>query len=543
MGALTLKSFPFELRGWDIEKFESIDPTDGFGINTRVYISKQQIIQIEPDYSETSPNTWLNDKGRQFFDSIFGVWNNKDNPCQSLVLQKKSWQMTIKILLKTLYLFEQCSAKTQKTPFLTIVFENLGIEMLSLLKIIEQNYSFVKLRRVDDLDISNDLEFNFQLNSVTNSNKLKASTLCLLIANNPRYEGSSLNLKLRQRYLKGNFKCLTLGSFIDLTFPNTVVGTNIKILKKISEGNSFICQDFRTANKPLMIFGKEFYNRTESKNIIEMLTALYQTNVFGQNWNGLNTLHPILNETGIQTIAKFLPLKKKDLKESSSFYFINVDAQNTPNLQKMTEAKLLNYTTLNKTKQLTIKGMFLDQNSNSKNNQTFVEKLLGLENNKKYRFLPVKMFYENKETFINTEGLIKKTNKLITKRKTREGWKLLRNLFSYVKHEFTELNYKSTNNLSFDVTKQRNFANFLNFHYCTIEKLDSCVASLATQTQPFFIYQSNRKFRQTLSIVKNSKTKYWLDDFFTGGKDEYSKNSLVLASCSKILRTQSTNFF
>jgi hypothetical protein len=25
MGALTLKNFPFELRGWDIEKFESID--------------------------------------------------------------------------------------------------------------------------------------------------------------------------------------------------------------------------------------------------------------------------------------------------------------------------------------------------------------------------------------------------------------------------------------------------------------------------------------------------------------------------------------
>lgn len=41
MGALTLKSFPFELRGWEIGKFESIDPTDGFGYSTRVYISKE----------------------------------------------------------------------------------------------------------------------------------------------------------------------------------------------------------------------------------------------------------------------------------------------------------------------------------------------------------------------------------------------------------------------------------------------------------------------------------------------------------------------
>ena len=58
MGALTLKSFPFELRGWDIEKFESIDPTDGFGSNIRVYISKDQIVQIEPDYNINTFNTF-----------------------------------------------------------------------------------------------------------------------------------------------------------------------------------------------------------------------------------------------------------------------------------------------------------------------------------------------------------------------------------------------------------------------------------------------------------------------------------------------------
>jgi hypothetical protein len=32
---------PFELRGWDIKKFESLNPIDGFGRNTKVYISKQ----------------------------------------------------------------------------------------------------------------------------------------------------------------------------------------------------------------------------------------------------------------------------------------------------------------------------------------------------------------------------------------------------------------------------------------------------------------------------------------------------------------------
>ena len=76
MGALTLKSFPFELRGWDIEKFESLDPTDSFGSNTRVYVNKDQIVLIEPDYNNNNFNTWLTDKGRQFFDGMFNSWSN-----------------------------------------------------------------------------------------------------------------------------------------------------------------------------------------------------------------------------------------------------------------------------------------------------------------------------------------------------------------------------------------------------------------------------------------------------------------------------------
>lgn len=540
MGALTLKSFPFELRGWDIEKFESIDPTDGFGISTRVYISKQQIVQIEPDHSETTSNGWLSDKGRQFFDGIFGTWTNKNRNSNKFVLKKESWQKNIQTLLKTLYIFEHCNAKTKTNHFLTIIFENLGVETLSLLKIIEQRYLFVKLRRAENLKISNDLESDFQLNTVANPNKLKFSSLCLLVATNSRYEGYHLNLNLRQRFLKGNFKCLKLGSHIDLTFPSSVIGTNFKALKEIAEGNNFVCQDFKNATNPLIIFGNEFYKRMDSKNIAQMLK---QINIFDHTWNGLNSLNSTLTETGTQSIAKFLPLKKKDFDESSSFYFININAQSIPNLTKITEAKLLNYVSIKNTKQPNINRLFLDQNSIIKNNQTFAQNLLELKADKNYTSLPVKMFYENEETFLNTEGLFKRTNKLITRRKTREGWKLLRNLFNHFKNQYSSLSFKNQDILSLNTTKQTNFSNFINFHYNAVEKLDSSTPSLATQNQPFFIFQQNFNFKQKPSKIAHTKSKYWLDDFFTGGKDEYSKNSLVLSNCSKILRAQSTNFF
>jgi hypothetical protein len=543
MGALTLKSFPFELRGWDIEKFESIDPTDGFGSSTRVYISKQQIIQIEPDYRENTSKAWLSDKGRQFFDGIFGTWNSKDEQNKSLTLKKESWQKNLKTLFKTLYLFEHCSNKTKKHYFMTLVFENLGVETLSLLIVLTQNYSFIKLRRAEKLEMDNDLEFNFQLNTATNPNKLKSSTLCLLIANNPRYEGYPLNLDLRQRYLKGNFKCFVLGSLIDLTFPTTFVGTNLKVLKDVAEGNSLICQDFKNATNPLLIFGSELYKRTNGKNIVEMFKIFKYANIFNQTWNGINVLNPSLSDVGTQSIASFLPLKNKDFDEFSSFYFINVSAQNVPNLKKITEAKLLGFGASNLKKQPDIESPFLDHTTHIRNNKTLHRNSIQQTNPGTYTFLPVKMFYENKETFINTEGLIKRTNKLITRGKTREGWKLLRNLLKNFKNQHTSLSDRNNQMLSFNAKRQSGFVNFVNFHHCAIEKLDSLTLPLTTQNQPFYIHKTNTVFKQKALKIVNSKLKYWLDDFFTGGKDEYSQNSLVLSNSSKILRTQSTNFF
>lgn len=538
MGALTLKTFPFELRGWDIEKFESIDPTDGFGSSTRVYISKQQIIQIEPDHSENTSKAWLTDKGRQFFDGIFGHWNTKNKHNKNLILKKESWKKNIKTLLKTLYLFEHCSYKTKKAHFFTIVFENLGVETLSLLKIMEQNYSFLKLRRAENLSIPNDLEFNFQLNAMANSNKLKSSTLCLLVATNPRYEGAHLNLDLRQRYFKGNFKCLMLGSLIDLTFPSTFLGTNLKTLKEIAEGNNFICQDFKAAKNPLLVFGSEFFKRVDGKNALEMFKTCKYTSILSKTWNGVNILNSTLSETGTQSIANFLPLKSKDFYRLSSFYFINVSAQNLPNVKKIAETKLLKFAGIDQS-QPNIKELFFDQNSHVQNNQDFLKSTSA----KQYNFLPVKMFYENEETFINTEGLIKRTNKLITRRKTREGWKLLRNLLKNFQNQYISLDSTNSSILSFNAKKQYIFANFINFHYCAVEKLDSLIPFSTTQNQPFFVWKTNVEFKQKLSKIENTKSKYWIDDFFTGGKDEYSRNSLVLSNCSKISRAQSTNFF
>jgi NADH dehydrogenase/NADH:ubiquinone oxidoreductase subunit G len=536
MGALTLKSFPFELRGWDIEKFESIDPTDSFGSNTRVYISQDQVILIEPDYNINTFNTWLTDKGRQFYDGIFGSWKNikKTNLTES-----NSFIKILNSILKNIYLFDHCSKHYSKNYFFTIVFGNVSLEVLNLLIILENNYSFIKLKRAEKCNYNNDLEYNFQLNLASDRIKLNSSTLCLLLATNPRYEGYYLNLNLRQRFLKGNFKCLSIGSLVDLTFPISFLGSNIKILKSIVEGNNLICQDLKFANNPLIIYNNELLKRNDGNYLIK---SFFYLNIFKTSWNGTNMLNSTLSETGFNTLTKVEHLTLKDLKNFSILYFLNVSSNNLSNLKKITDLNLLNYSlNLNEKKNKENFIFFLDQNNKLNCNFDLIEKL---NQNKKnnYYYLPVSNFYENEETYINTEGYIKRTSKLIYKKKTRNNWQILRQLLKFLKQNLILL-HKNTNNLIFfNSIKIINFKNFNNFKYYPTKTLTNLSFYLSIKNNPI-IFNSYFSLKKVRNKIKNTKVKYWLDDFFSGGKDEYSHNSLSLTNCSKILRSESTNFF
>jgi NADH dehydrogenase/NADH:ubiquinone oxidoreductase subunit G len=543
MGALTLKSFPFELRGWDIEKFESLDPTDSFGSNTRVYVSKDQIVLIEPDYNVYTFNTWLTDKGRQFFDGMFGSWNQDLK--KSKTLTTNFWPNMLKSIIETIYILDHCNKQQLNKKYITIVFENVSLETLNLLLLLSQNYSFIKLRRAESNNLINDSEKTFQLNIAANKIKLNNSTLGFLIANNPRYEGYYLNLNLRQRFLKGNFKCLTIGSLINLTFPVTCLGSNTQVLKSISEGNSLVCQDFKGSKNPVIIFNNELFKRNDGNNLIQMLENLnYYSNSNKNKWNGLNMISSSLSENGNHLLTKFPFLNLKDLNDFSLLYFINVTTNNVSNLKKVTELNLLNYSYI-KQKSSQKNSLVLDQNYMYNKNYTLVDQILTNTNKelKSYNYIPTSTFYENEETFVNTEGFIKRTTKLISRKQTRNNWQIIRKLFKSLKNNFISLELKNNQLIVFNSNKIVTFKNYINFHYYAVQSLTNLNFYLSVKTTPVNFIKNNSLFKNSSRKIKNTKLKYWLDDFFTGGKDEYSQNSLILTNCSRILRSESTNFF
>jgi len=157
------------------------------------------------------------------------------------------------------------------------LFENLSIEIISLLQLLTQISALVKVRKIENHSLNNDLESKFQLN--LSQSKLLSSTLCILFCTNTRYEGSQLNLKLRQRFLKGNFKVLSLGPFFDLTFPVFNLGSQLKIFTTILEGNHFLCQDLITEKNPLLISNSEISKRHDIKQFLHNIINLERTNI------------------------------------------------------------------------------------------------------------------------------------------------------------------------------------------------------------------------------------------------------------------------
>jgi hypothetical protein len=121
-----------------------------------------------------------------------------------------------------------------------------------------------------------DLEQNFQLNSILESDELDSSTLCFLVATNPGHDGYRLHLALRQRFLKGNFRCLTIGSLKDLTFPVSSLGSNFNRFNDVTKGSNLICQDLRLSKNPFFVYNGGILKRNDRKNISSTFIRLSQ---------------------------------------------------------------------------------------------------------------------------------------------------------------------------------------------------------------------------------------------------------------------------
>lgn len=536
VGALTSKPYPFVGRNWELKKINSIDPSDGFGLDIQVFLKNNKIVKILPGYNNQNidnHNQWISDKTRFLFDGMFSSNRNLNkfllNNTQKL--DDNSWSNLFKKLITIIYLFDHLKRHIIKiNPFIIVFNENISIEVMSILLILTKKYSFFKLRRANKTEIINDFETDFQINNATNPNILSNSDTCLLIGTNTRYESPYLNLKLKKRFAKGNFKVFSIGTNNNLTFPTISLGSNLNILKSIVEGNNTICTNFKSSKNLISILNTEMLNRQDYNGIINLFNTLNK--VYSKNkWNTFNLVNSSLNSTGINSLDYFKTISKKDLKKTSGLFFINNTLENSLIISKLIELQLLNYSSFNNSNKLLIE-------QNNKNSFLELKNQLKIEN---YIYLPNNVFFENFGSYINTEGKLKQTIKLISSlQNTKDDWQILRKLISSLKDINFTSNSKYNNRILYNCNSLFNLKNFISFMYLNTSSLSKLSFYLKSQNQTTKQIISNNNIKKS-KIIK-TQLKNWIEDFYLGGFDNYSKNSETLISCSINLRTNTTTF-
>jgi len=526
MGALTLKSFSDELREWEFIESEGIDPTDSFGVNLRLSVREDQIFLAEPIDPQVP---WLTDRGRLFFDGMF------EEPSTIRIPQ---WESFFNELNETFYFTDHLNFHKKSISSFIFVFENVSLETLSMLYLLEQQCSLVKLRKAEKYQLNNDIETNYQLNNSVQKSRLALSTLGVLINTDTRHEGYVLNLNLRQRFLKGNFKLITIGSTLDLTFPTYNIGSSMGIVNSIAEGTHLICQDFSNSEFPVLIANTESFRRSDSKHIVKLLKHAVVVN---SAWNGFNVLNSSISSVGVNSLSFFLPISSEDLVNFFGLYFINVSLDAVANIKQLIELQLLR---LLSSKMKSKKSLFVDQNNKDLNINVYHKLKLTSSVCKNYYHLPNNLFLEDNETYVNTQGLIKRTAKVINfKKEAKTNWQILRKFYSKSKKSNFLSNKKDHNLLSFDCVNVFNYKTYVHFQFQAAQTLTSMAYYLNKQNKPFSISELFSVKAPKIKVI-NTKMKSWLDDFFNGsGKDFYSYNSSSLVNCSKISRVSSTNFF
>ena len=541
VGALTSKPYPFTHRSWELKSVSSIDFSDGFGTPTQLFIKNNHIIRILPGYDRVNHNTnWISDKTRFSFDGMFSpkkiIYSFQENNNKKSFLNF-SWQKLFKEFFCTLY-FQNHLLKHyyRPHPLIMLLGTNTSLEVLNLLNALTRKYSFFKLKRVDSQSINIDLEQNYLLDLNLN-NRLVTSDTCWLIGINPRYEGSKLNLRLRSRYLQGNFKIIQIGSLINLTFPNINITSNTKILRSLIEGNNLFCQEFVNSSNPLLIANAEIFKRKDYFGLANLLKFLSKhVNLFSQSddKSRIDILHSSLGSIGFSNFTNLKTVQNKDLKNATGIYFIN-NSFSSFNIKKLLNLKLLNLF-----QDHTLENKILITQKSNLDTKLIAELKKGFNWNT-HLHLPTTVFFESSGTYINTEGNVSKVSRVVKPLgQTKDNWRIIRKMFSYSKKMLFMNNFLNDNKLTFNSNNLSHFTSYIGFQYYAVSNLNNLAFSF------FKTIVGNRqytvKFKSKKKKIFSSQFRFWLNDFYIDNKNFSSNYSSTMIHCSKLSRLKSSNF-
>lgn len=414
VGALTSKPYAFSARPWELKSVESIDTLDGVGSNIRVDIRGYEIMRVLPSLNEELNEEWLNDKSRFSFDGL-----KRQRLCDPLLKQNDkfvqiSWLKAFDIILTKL--------KQSNNNVTGVVGSQCDMESAFLLKTLLSLFGKAKVSGVNKNLLTNiDFEYLYKFN--TKISNIEMADSCLLIGVDPRKEAAIVNLHLRKHYVNEGFKIASIGSFLNLTYPCTHLGSTSNDVLSLTQGQHDFCKVLRKSKRPLIIFGTNFldlFTENTARLIIDFIA--HNTKVVSKDWNGINFLGAQASQVGCAEIG----LSSDTQSDKKSFIYAIGDAT----IEKKDET------------------CFVVYQGHQGNSNALKADLI----------LPGSAYTEKEATFINIEGRAQKTQKvLLAPGKAKEDSAILSTIIQLVNEDVSIVNSKFTEIESFNTTKTNFF--------------------------------------------------------------------------------------
>jgi hypothetical protein len=520
VGALTSKYYQHSDRNWELKEISTIDSSDGFALDIVLQTKNKKITKIQSNCN-INKTEWISDKTRFSFDSLFS-----SEFFSKIKQPHKVWTKLFRKLVQLFYLYDHLFKHDLKIKSLILIFgDSSNNESINLTCLLAKRYKFVKVRRNIKINNGADIEQYFKLSNSELSAKIRECNFCFLVGVNSRYESFYLNIMLRKRKLKGNFKIFIMNSSINLTYYAKTVSTNPECLKTISEGNHLVTQTFRVSTKPLFILNQRVSNRLDSSFFLATMLLIENYSAIGKkNADGIfNLLANSLNIIGINSKNEIMGVSNKDFKISSSLFFLNSSVNNSSNLNKILKLKLLNYLT--------------ETSPISKASNRIIN-ISPFNNIQQCMYLPSSHFFESSGTFINTQSACKLSTKIVSSNLgSKNDWEILRILLSNsavlnLLHSSQKILF-----LNWNLNRFRNYTLFLVY---ASQNLSNLSFFLRGKSQT--VFNKLIKFQSCKMRFLNTKLKRYIYDFYVTNESYYSKFSFIMIQCSNIFRSERTNF-
>merc|ERR1711982_318310 len=147
VGALTFKQFSFVNRNWELKNIKSFDFSDGFGLETQIFVNNNSIIKIQPSLKALGFLIKLD------FHLMACFQKNAYCLLRNLSIQKKNqayyWKNLFQNLITILYFKDHLYQHFLTFKLIILINNQLDLQNLNILDLLNKKYKFIELRKLE----------------------------------------------------------------------------------------------------------------------------------------------------------------------------------------------------------------------------------------------------------------------------------------------------------------------------------------------------------------------------------------------------------